>query len=136
MENKIDLETAGLEFDRFAELMDLEVDPATMDAEDLKGFNDQKRKLVKAIARGALVINAKGEPVYTCQRDDGEPLTLTFREPRGASFMAMDRKKKGEDMGKTYAIMGDMCKVAPVTFANMPQRDLKICTAIMVLFLG
>jgi hypothetical protein len=119
--------------------MDLDFDVSVMTVDDLSGFTPNKNKFIKAIMSGALIVNDKGEPVYTCQRastNGDAPVVLTFHEPRGASFMAMDRKKKGEDMAKTYAIMADMCKTDIVTFSKMPNSDLKVCTAIMLLFLA
>lgn len=136
MENKIVQEVAEAEFSRFADAMDLDVDASAMTEDDRKGFNDQKNRVIRAIMRGALIVNAKGEPEYTTQRGDNAGVKLTFHEPRGASLMAMDRKKKGEDIGKTYAVMAEMCKVDAVTFARMELADLKVCQAIFVLFLG
>jgi hypothetical protein len=135
MENKIIQEVAEADFNRFADMMDLDFDVKGMGAEDRAGFENNKRVMVNAIMRGELVVNDKGEPVYTCQRGDDRP-TVTFHEPTGATFMAMDRKKKNEDIGKTYASMADMCKVDAVVFAKMKYPDLKVCQAVFVLFLG
>lgn len=135
MSDKIAKEVAEAEFDRFAEAMDLDVDPADMDEEDKKSFEQQRQRVVKAIQSGSLVINENGEPVFTPQRTkDAEP--LTFHEPTGASLMAMDRKKKTEDIGKLYATMGDITKTHASTFSKMPMGDLKICMALVTLFLG
>lgn len=128
-------EVAEAEFGRFAEAMDLDFDIKRMDADDLKGFQEQKHRIVRAIMRGILVVDPKGQFVYTPQTGaDRSP--ITFYEPTGASMMAMDRKKKGEDVGKMYASMGDMTRVSPDRFAKMLARDLKVCQAIAVLFLG
>jgi hypothetical protein len=68
------------------------------------------------------------------KQGDGDP--ITFYEPTGASLMAMDRKKKAEDIGKLYATMADMTKQPIKRFAGMKYRDLKVCIAITSLFLG
>jgi hypothetical protein len=135
MSDKIAKEVAEQEFNRFVECMDLDVEPADMDEDDRKGFDMQKRRIISAIEAGALTINDQGEPTYTPQRTkDAEP--ITFYEPTGASLMAMDRRKKNEDVGKMYAIMGDITKTHANTFSKMKMADLKVCQAITTLFLG
>lgn len=135
MTDKIAKEVAEQEFNRFAESMDLDIDPADMDVEDKKGFDQQKDRVMSAIQSGALIIKDNGEPVFTPQRtNDAE--AITFHEPTGASLMAMDRKKKTEDIGKLYATMGEMTKTHANVFSKMKMPDLKVCMAITTLFLG
>ena len=135
MTDKIAQEVAEIEFKRFVDLMDLDLNPADMDEEDRKGFSAEKNRLIKAIMCGSLIINENGEPIYTPQRiKDSTP--ITFYEPTGASLMAMDRKKRTEDVGKLYATMGDMTKTSSGIFSKMKMADLKVCTAITTLFLG
>lgn len=132
--SKIAREVAEAEFDRFIEANDILVDDS-MEKEDRDAFNEQKARIVRAIEVGAMVVNEAGEPVYTPQRTkDAE--ALTFHEPTGASLMAMDRKKKNEDVGKLYATMGDMTRTDAKTFSNMKMADLKVCMAVTTLFLG
>ena len=135
-EFKVNLETATQEFDQWAEAMDLDLDVADMDAEDLTAFNKQKRKIVKAIQSGSLTFNDDGEAVYTpanakSKRQDA----ITFYERTGASMMAMDGKKKNHDIGKTFAVMGDMCKVHPSTFSGLVGIDGKVCEALFALLM-
>lgn len=135
MKDKVALEVAEQEFNRFVEAMDLDVNPADMDEDDKKGFEQQRERVVSAIQAGTVVINDNGEPVFTPQRTkDADP--ITFYEPTGASLMAMDRKKKTEDIGKLYAAMGDMTKNHANVFSKMKMADLKVCMAITTLFLG
>ena len=56
MTDKIVQEVAEAEFERFAELMDLDVNPSGMDAEDKKGFDQQKERIVSAIRSGSLAL--------------------------------------------------------------------------------
>ena len=42
-------------------------------------------------------VNEDGEPVFAPQRTNDAEL-LTFHEPTGASLMAVDRKKKNEEV--------------------------------------
>lgn len=135
MNDKVAKEVAEAEFDRFVKSMDLDVDPSDMSEEDKEAFQQQKDRLVGAIQSGALTINDDGEPVFTPQRTKDSD-TLTFHEPTGASLMAMDRKKKSEDIGKLYAAMADMTRSHSSTFSKMRMADLKVCMAITTLFLG
>lgn len=128
-------EVAEEEFNRFVDLMDLDVDPVDMDEDDRKGFTQQKDRILSAIQSGALVVKDTGEPVFTPQRTNDAD-TITFYEPTGASLMAMDRKKKTEDIGKLYAAMGDITKTHSNVFSKMKMADLKVCMAVTTLFLG
>lgn len=136
MENKIAKEMALNEFDRFAEAMDLDIDAVDMDADDLAGFNKQKRRIIRAIERGALVFNDDGEAVYTPQnKKSAHADSITFHERTGASIMAMDGKKKGHDAAKMYAVLADMCKVHAKVFAGMVGEDVKVCEALFALLM-
>lgn len=132
---KIALEVAEKDFDRFVELMDLDLDTSDMDEDDRKGFDKQRKSLIDAIMSGSLVVNDNGEPVYTPQRSKNTD-PITFSEPTGAALMAMDRKKKSEDVGKLYASMGNIAGIHQNIFSQMKMSDLKICMAITTLFLA
>jgi hypothetical protein len=132
----IDKESAGVEFDRFVDAMDLDIDTAELDAEDLTAFNKQKSRIIRAIMRGELIVNDNGEAVYTPINPKSKHKdAITFHERTGASLMAMDGKKKNYDVTKTYAIMGDMCKVHPSTFAGLMGTDVKVCEALFSLLM-
>ncbi len=135
MNNKVAKDVAEQEFDRFVDCMELDANPSDMDEEDRTGFNIQKKRVISAIQSGALTIGENGEPTYTPQRTkDAGP--ITFYEPTGASIMAMDRRKKNEDVGKMYAIMADITRTHASTFSKMRFPDLKVCQSIITLFLG
>lgn len=133
-DQKVATEVAEAEFDRFCEAMDLDVDVAKMDSEDRKAFDAAKRVVVRAIERGHLVVDEKGQPIYTPQTGNSGP--ITFYEPTGATFMAMDAKKRGQDVGKSMSMLADITRRDAKTFAVMPNRDLKVCSTLMNLFLG
>ena len=130
------LEMANAEFDRFVDAMDLDLDEQFMDEDDLNSFRRQKNRILKSIQNGSLVINDNGEAVYTPRnKNTKRQEAITFHERTGASLMAMDGKKKNSDVAKTYAIMGDMCKVHPNVFAGMAGMDIKVCEAIFALLM-
>lgn len=133
-ENIVAKEQAELEFDSFAEKMDLDLDTNDMDAEDLTQFNKQKKRIIQAIMNGHLTFTDNGEPVYAPHRtEDIKP--ITFYEPTGAVLMMMDKKKAGQDVAKMYAIAGAMTKENAVVFSKLTGIDYKICMAIVALFL-
>lgn len=135
MNDVVAKEVAEAEFLRFVDAMDLDVEPSDMDEDDLKGFNQQKNRIISAIQSGSLVVSDKGEPIYTPQRTN-DAQAITFYEATGSALMAMDRKKKTEDIGKLYAAMGEITKTHANVFSKMKMSDLKICMAITTLFLG
>jgi len=129
---KIDKESATAEFMRFCEAMDIDTDyKENRDDDDAKGFFENRAVIVEAIMKGSLIVNDEGEPVYTFK---GTP--LTFHEPCGRDFMAMDGKKDTAQFKKMFHLMGSICRTAPNVFANMPQRHLKICQAITIFFMA
>ena len=135
-ENKVDKETAESEFNRFINMMDLDLDTADMDVEDLNAFKRQKGKVLRAIEKGSLIINDDGEAVYTPSNPKSKySEAITFHERTGASLMAMDTKKKNHDVAKTYAVMGDMCNVHQNVFAGLVGNDVKVCEALFALLM-
>jgi hypothetical protein len=125
---------AESEFARFAESMDLDLDTARMDAKELDEFKGLKRVVVRAMELGRLVIDEKGQPVYSPQLGETKP--ITFYEPDGAVLMSADKKKAGESVAKLYTAMGAMTKTSAERFASMKARDLKVCQALYLLFLA
>jgi hypothetical protein len=136
MSDKVALEVAEQEFDRFVEEMDLDLDTSLMDAEDLTAFTKQKNRIIRAIQRGHLVVNESGEAVYTpFNKGSKHKEPLTFHERTGASLMAMDGKKKNHDVAKTYAVLADMCRVHQSVFAGLVGTDVKVCEALFALLM-
>lgn len=136
MSDRIAKDVAEAEFDRFCELMDLDVNTEGMSVDDKRDFTVQRDRLVAAIVKGAMVIDEEGQPVYTPQRAGADVNDITFYEPTGASYMAMDNKKVGADMGKLYAAMADITRTSSGLFAKMKNSDLKVCMAVTTLFLA
>ena len=133
-QNVVATEVAELEFDRFVEEMDIDIDPKGMDDADKAALENNKRRIVRAIALGRLVVNEAGEPVYTPQKGDNTP--ITFHEPNGAARMAADEKKAGHNMKKGFAIIAAATKQPITRFVNMVERDLKVIEAIGAIFFG
>jgi hypothetical protein len=131
---QIGRDVAESELQRFIEAMDLQEKLAGNRSEDeAAALEKNKERIITAMMRGNLVIDEKGQPVYTPQVGICEP--LTFYEPDGATFMAMDGAAKGKDMERMFRVMGNACKVDPSRFSKMKSRDLGVCIAIITLFL-
>lgn len=126
-------EVAEAEFARFCEAMDFDIDPAGMDADDREGFASLKKRIIRAMKNGTLVVDTEGRPVFTPQ-EGGD--AITFHEPTGADLMAMDQRKKNADMAKLFAVMAAISKQSSARFSKMKKRDLDVCLAITNLFLG
>jgi len=133
-EIRVATEVAEQEFERFLESMDILIDPTKLDAEDLTAFNKQKQKIVWSIERGYLIINEEGEPVYTPWKTENID-AITFHERTGASLMAIDGKKKGHDVAKTYAMMADLTGTHPSVFAKLRGMDIKVCESLFNLLM-
>lgn len=133
-EVKVAKEIAEAEFERFADAMDLDVSTEGLDDEDKRGLEKHRATIVNAIVAGHLVIDESGQPVYSPR--EGNTGAITFREPTGATMMAADQRKKGQDMAKLYAMVAAMTQQPAQRFANMKRRDLRVCEAIAVLFLS
>lgn len=131
MDNVIDKETAEAEFERFCEMADLDLDEA-LDEEEKSTLENLRRTFVKAVMRGRLVINEKGEAEYTPEQGG----VITFYEVRGETLLASDSVKQGKDIARMFAMLGAMTRQPPARFAKMPMRDFKVCKAVFLLFMS
>lgn len=129
--DKVATEMCEAEFDRFVQKMDLDFDKSKMDDEDKAGFKRFHDIIIRAMETGALVINEKGEPVFT--PSDGKP--ITFHEPTGADRMAADTKQAGHNNRRTLAVIASMTGESIPRFAEMKQRDLKVVEVLYQLFM-
>lgn len=134
--NKINLEMAEAEFNKFCDSMYFDIDETAMSEDELKSFKDNKFKIVKAISNGSLIITDTGEPIYTpVKSKDKTP--ITFYEMTGADLMATDKAKDTESVRKLYSIMQSITKMPVGHFSKLSYSpDLKVCMAIATLFLA
>ena len=134
--NVVAREAARAEVLNWADAMDLDLDTTNQDAEDAAALNKLVDRLTKAVGNGSLTFNAEDEAVYTpSNKKSKQQDPITFYERTGASILAMDGKKKNQDIKKTFAIMGDMCKVPPAVFSSLVGIDGKVCEAIFTLLM-
>lgn len=134
---KITEEVAEMEFENFVDEMDLDVCTDEMDENDKVDFQKFKRTIIRAIMRGDLVFDEAHQPVFTPTHKNSENIgPIKFYEPDGSNFMEMDRKKTGHDIGKMHALMAGITKKPAKVFSGLKNRDYKVCSAIVTLFLG
>lgn len=133
-ESRVDKQTAENEFERWCEAMRIDMDTDGLDANDARDKALDKRTFVKAMMDGRLVVDEEGRAVFTPEGEGAKP--ITFYKAKGSALVAMDKAKKTEDIGKVYKAMGEIAQVAPVTFSKMDYADVKICMAIVTLFLA
>lgn len=132
---KIGSDVAEQEFNRFVDLMNLDVEDEYLNDEDKAGLATNRHRFLRAVEAGSLTVDGDGVPTFTPQKSDNcEP--IIFYEPTGASLMAMDRKKEGADVGKMFTIMADFTKTDQNRFAKLKVGDLNVCMAVAMLYLG
>ncbi len=126
-----------VEFERFADRFGLDIDKAHMDDEDRQSFDNHKRVVILAMSKKHLVIDETGLPIYTPHAPDtANKSPITFYAPKGAQVMAQDQKKEGHDVAKTFAVMAAVTRTSAKLFSDMEHQDLKVCSAIVTIFLG
>jgi hypothetical protein len=126
--NTLDKESATAEFYGMCDALSLDSEVTGEDAED---FSKSKDHIIKAIMRGALIIDEDSLPVYTTSKGD----VLKISEPTGATLLSMDKIKAGQDMRKSYTILGELTggKFVP---SKCKMRDINVLSAIMSVFLA
>lgn len=131
MEAKVTKEVAEAEFDRFMEAMDLESAPVHKDDEDRESFESAKYELVNSIMHGNLVF--EDDVLMLTPKGGGD--AIRFPEPDGKTIIAMDQAKKGHDQARMFKLLAQLTKSTEVRFHAMKRRDLRVCEAILQLFL-
>ena len=137
MEERIEIEVAEKEFDRFAKEWDIDSDLAAMSIEDKSSFESQKKRIIKEIQLGNAVIDEEGSVGYTLKhpKDNSSLTELIFKVSRGNKAV-MDQYKDRELMHKTMAYIGTLAGHPPKVMFNLDPRDQKFGEAIAVLFLA
>jgi hypothetical protein len=128
-------EVAETEFARFLDAMGLEerCNEKALDADDFKAFLANKGEIIRAIERGQLVVDPKGQAVFSPTNGGDE---LTFHEPLGEDIAVMDQAREGRGAEKQNKCLAAMTGTIPGRFLKLPLRDYRVCVSIMLLFLA
>lgn len=127
-------DAAKAEFLRMLDAMDLTDgdEDEDLDEDEARRFRNHRKRIVRAIQRGSITINDKGEPTFKPRKGNTDP--MTFREPRGGSLSSKDPNKK-KKTDRTNALLSDMTKQPVARFTHMYGRDYKVCVSLVSLFL-
>ena len=134
---KVAPEAAEMEFERFAEAWRIDTETDHLDEDDVKSFNNTKRRIVLAIQSGLLTVDETGEQLkFTFEFSEIANIeSLTLKPCKGAALTKWDNFKEKQQMKKINATMGDICSCNPAVFPQMDFRDLKVVQAVCTLFL-
>ena len=133
---KVDQKTAEQDFKRFADAWEIDTDVADMSPDDLTSFEDQKRKIIKAIKKGRASVRDNGDITYVLKEPVHGVNEVVLSMPRGEGYMEMDRYKEQASVHKFMAVMGSMTGKPVKVFSGMGGIDLKFCMAVSTLFLA
>ena len=136
MSDKISREMGEQEFQRFAELWDIETNTDRMNEQTAESFNTLRDRVVRAVCSGRATIEDDGSLSYTLREPVGDVTELTFRVPMGSAYMEMDNYKTRQSMRMLYAFLGAMTKQSSKVFVQMNGIDVKFAQGIATLFLG
>jgi hypothetical protein len=124
-------EMAEQEFERMCATMGVEIDMSGEDEDTVKGFDDLKRKVCRAITSGELVLTDDGRPVYTTTGGEA----MEFKEMTGATLMSMDRVKSGENTAKMFTVIKELTG-GGVPPSQLKPKDIRVLFALVSLFLA
>lgn len=137
MEQKIARDVAEEEFERMCKSRRLATTTEEMDPDDATGFEELKRKILRAIQAGDLVVTDDGDPVYTPPVPGAKP--LTFHKPTGATLIAMDAKSASDSDGnqaRMVRAMTEMTRSAKGELSKLEVPDYQLCASLVNLFLA
>ena len=124
-------EVAEQEFERMCRTRRVETDIEEMDEKARESFEGRKRKVVKAIMRGLLVVNDAGDPTYTPPVVGAKP--LVFHKLTGAALIAHD--KANGHMGAITLTLAECTQTSPSELAKLDAKDYQFCCELVNLFL-
>lgn len=132
-EIKVDAESAENEFLGWVDAMDLLLDEADMDSEDLAAFKKTKRRIVRSIMRGNLTFDeSTGNAIY---QPKNRETPFNIGQSTGASLMASDEGKKNHDMAKSFKVLAAMAKCHPRELSRLEGEDSKVMLALYMLLM-
>lgn len=127
---KVAREVALVEFERWADVFEIDVSTDDLNEEEAKAFTAFHGKFVKRIETGAVSVDDDGAVSFTPRGDNGDP--LKFDEPTGALLSA--RLKNDNDVQATRRMMAAWSGAPANRFAEMPLRDFNFCAELLAFF--
>lgn len=133
-ESKLAPEVAEAEFVRLCELRRLDIDESAMSPKELESFTKVRARVLRELASGALLVDEKGIATYTPPVDDAKP--ISFRMPKGSTYMAMDDGKAKGEQHQMVAMISDMTGWTKGDISKLAAPDYQFCGTLVGLFLG
>lgn len=134
--SKVARDVAEAEFERMCTARRVCTDVDQLDADDITGLDDIRKKVVRAIVAGDLVVEENGDPVYTPPVAGAK--SLHFHKPTSATYMAMDGKSddaQGSHMRMVRAVT-EMTRSNKGEISKLEAPDYQVCQSIAQLFLA
>ena len=132
---QIPLAVAEAEFLRLADAWDIDVDTSAMDEADLEGFEPLRKKFIKHLSEGRLVVSEEGDQL-TQTLKFGDKIELVYKVPTGAASYTLDKHKDGQNQRKVFSYLAAMSGQPEKYFSNMDARDEKVAKNIFLFFMG
>jgi hypothetical protein len=131
----IPLDVAEAEFLRLADAWDIDVDVTGMEEADLEGFEPLRKRFVKRLSQGRLVVSEDGEQLVQPLKY-GDKIDLTYKVPTGAASYTLDKHKDGQNQRKVFSYLAAMSGQPEKYFSNMDARDEKVAKDVFLFFMG
>lgn len=128
----LDKKFAEEEFQRWIDLMDIDMDVEGLDENTARDRLEEKRIVVRAIRRQMLAVEDDGTLIFNVS--EGSPIKI--KRPRISARRAMDRKKDSHMQGKMLAYMSAVTGVSDATLNKMYESEGKVLQSLFSLFLG
>ena len=136
----MDKESASDELQRWFDGWAMEFEEDDFSAEERKDFDAQIKNFTNAIMRGRLAYDIDSKKIeYTlrCPIESDNPLTkVEIPMPKGTALMEMDSYKDGQDMKKSFSIVGALVGKPISIIRKMDERDIMFILGINTLFLA
>lgn len=133
--DKLAADAAKVEFERFANAWDLDLDTSEMTEEDEKSLQDAKRPILRGLCRGDIRVTDDGDLSIDLKFGKKKGETVEVKIDR-ADMLVMDRFKDKQNFHKLNAYVATLCGQPPKFYAMLDPRDQKRVRAPVQLFLG
>lgn len=128
--SKVAREVAQAEFERWADVFEIDTTTEDMSDKELEAFNAFKIKFIRRVETGVLLVDGDGTLELSPRGGDGK--LLKFNEPTGAVLSA--RKINDTDFQAVRRVLAMWTGAPPKRFADMKLRDFNFCTELLAFF--
>lgn len=127
---KVAREAAEQDFVRMCESR--RIDLSEMTPEEKSDFKGIKEPIIEAIQDRTLTVSESGDPTFVASNNE----TFTFKQPTGATFIAMETHPDSKRISNLLEALADMAGRPSGDFSRLPAYDAKLCLKLGNLFLA